>query len=288
MNKQIVCLTAARIAMGRMSATVLALTLTLFAVSAQAAGAMRYLDANVDLNDRASLQSGARVFVNYCLSCHAMSYMRYNRIGEDLGLTDEQVVDNLMFAADKVVELMKIAAKPANMEAWFGVVPPDLSVIARSRGANYLYSYLVSFYQDSNPARPYGVDNVVLKGAAMPHVLWPLQGHQEYVKEVVEGEKNSRVSSLSTSGDELLVHREVTLEDGSTVHATDRLQVSIPGSMQPGEFRRAARDLVNFLVYAGEPAQLKRASIGVWVLLFLGVLFVLSRMLYKEYWRDVH
>ena len=168
-------------------------------------------------------------------------------------------------------------------------MPPDLSVIARSRGANYLYSYLVTFYQDSSPSLPFGVDNVVLKGAAMPHVLWPLQGHQKYVKEVVEGEKSSHVSSLSASGDEVLVHREVILQDDVTVvHATDRLQVAIAGSMQPGEFRGATRDLVNFLVYAGEPAQLQRYSMGVWVLLFLGVLFVLSRLLYKEYWKDVH
>ena len=272
---------------------VFALVLAVFTVAhvlpAQAAGgAMHYLDAKVNLHDQASLQNGARVFVNYCLSCHAMSYMRYNRIGEDLGLSDEQVRDNLMFAADKVVEQMNIAAKPANMERWFGLVPPDLSVIARSRGADYLYSYLVTFYQDSSAARPFGVDNVVLKGAAMPHVLWPLQGHQKYVKEIVEGEKSSHVTSLSASGDEVLVHREVTKGDDSVVHATDRLQVAIAGSMQPGEFRRTSRDLVNFLVYAGEPAQLKRYSLGVWVLLFLGVLFVLSRMLYKEYWKDVH
>ena len=271
------------------SAVVLTTLIAVYALPAQAAGgAMHYLDAKVNLHDRASLQNGARVFVNYCLSCHAMSYMRYNRIGEDLGLSDEQVRDNLMFAADKVVEQMKIAAKPANMEQWFGVVPPDLSVIARARGADYLYSYLVTFYQDGSAARPFGVDNVVLKGAAMPHVLWPLQGHQKYVKEIVDGEKRSQVTSLSTSGDEILVHRAVTLGDDTVVHATDRLQVAIAGSMLPGEFRRASRDLVNFLVYAGEPAQLKRTSIGVWVLLFLGVLFVLSRMLYKEYWKDVH
>jgi ubiquinol-cytochrome c reductase cytochrome c1 subunit len=270
--------------------TIFALALTLFAgASAHAAGgAMQYLDAKVDLGDRASLQRGAKVFVNYCLSCHAMSYMRYNRIGQDLGLTDEQVAGNLMFAADKVVEQMTIAARPQNMENWFGVAPPDLSVIARARGADYLYSYMVTFYQDTNPARPFGVDNVVLKGAAMPHVLWPLQGHQKYVKEEVAGEKNSNITALGTRGDEVLIHRDVTLEDDSTVQATDRLQVDIKGSMQPGEYRRAARDLVNFLVYAGEPAQLVRSTIGLWVLLFLGVLFVLTRMLYKEYWKDVH
>ena len=268
----------------------LGLALMATAGGAHAAGsAMHYLDAKVDLHDRASLQRGASTFVNYCLSCHAMSYMRYNRMGEDLGLTDEQVAENLMFAADKVVERMTVAMAPDDTEQWFGIVPPDLSVIARARGADYLYSYLVTFYEDDNPSRPFGVDNVVLKGAAMPHVLWPLQGHQRYVKEEVQGEITAEaVTGLSTAGDEVLVHRSVTLADGETVHAVDRLQVASAGSMQPGEYRGQVRDLVNFLAYASEPAQLKRYGMGLWVLLFLAVLFVLSRLLYKEFWRDVH
>ena len=218
-----------------------------------------------------------------------MSYMRYNRIGQDLGLSDEQVADNLVLAGEKVVERMTVAMPPGDAERWFGIVPPDLSVIARARGADYLYSYLVTFYRDDNPARPFGVNNVVLSGAAMPHVLWPLQGHQRYVKEDVDGTVASEhVSRLESAGDEILVHREITLSDGKVVGATDRLQVAIDGSMLPGQYRDAARDLVNFLVYASEPAQLERYGIGIWVLLFLAVLFVLSRMLYKEYWKDVH
>ncbi len=138
-----------------------------------AGGGMQLLDAKVDLGDEVSLQKGAKLSVNYCLSCHAMSYMRYNRIGQDLGLTDEQVADNLMFAADKVVERMDVAMTAEDGERWFGIPPPDLPVIARAKGADYLYSYLVSFYEDDNPSRPFGVNNVVLKGAAMPHVLWP-------------------------------------------------------------------------------------------------------------------
>ncbi len=268
----------------------LGVALAVAAGTAQAAGgAIQFLDAKVDLDDKASLQRGAKVFVNYCLSCHAMSYMRYNRMGKDLGLTDEQVASNLMFAADKVVEKMDVAMEPDDAEKWFGIVPPDLTVIARARGADYLYSYLVTFYQDDNPTRPFGVDNVVLRGAAMPHVLWPMQGHQNYVREAVEGKVTSEtVSALSTAGDEILVHRTVTLEGGDVVHATDRLQVAQGGSMLPGEYRAAVRDLVNFLVYAAEPAKLERYGMGIWVLLFLAVLFVLSRMLYKEYWRDVH
>jgi len=269
---------------------VLGATLAAAGGLAHAAGtAMHYLDAKVDLSDRGSLQNGAQLFVNYCLSCHAMSYMRYNRMGQDLGLSDDQVADNLLLAGDKVVERMQVAMQADDAERWFGIVPPDLSVIARSRGADYLYSYLVTFYRDDNPSRPFGVNNVVLTGAAMPHVLWPLQGHQRYVKDNVEGTVASEhVRALETSGDEVLVHREVTLDDGTVVNATDRLQVAMAGSMLPGEYRGAARDLVNFLVYASEPAQLVRYSIGIWVLLFLAVLFVLSRMLYKEYWKDVH
>jgi ubiquinol-cytochrome c reductase cytochrome c1 subunit len=255
----------------------------------QAAGELHLLDAKVDVQDRASLQNGARVFVNYCLSCHAMSYMRYNRIGRDLGLSDDQVAENLMFAADKVVDSMDVAMQQQDAENWFGIPPPDLSVIARARGADYLYSYLVSFYQDDNPARPFGVNNVVKPGAAMPHALWPLQGHQRYVKEAVDGQVESDVvTGLSTAGDEVLVHRAVKLQSGEEVSATDRLQVDSTGSLLPGEYRSAARDVVNFLVYASEPAQLVRYGIGTWVLAFLAIFFLLTRLLYKEYWKDVH
>jgi ubiquinol-cytochrome c reductase cytochrome c1 subunit len=257
--------------------------------SLAAGAAMQYLDAKVDLGDRGSLQKGARLFVNYCLSCHSMAYMRYNRMGRDLGLSDEQVADNLVLAGEKVVERMTVAMEADDAERWFGIAPPDLSVIARSRGADYLYSYLVTFFRDDNPSRPFGVNNVVLSGVAMPHVLWPLQGHQRYVKEEVDGKVASEhVSRLETSGDEILVHRDVTLTDGTLVQATDRLQVAMPGAMLPGEYRGAMRDLVSFLVYAAEPAQLARHGIGLWVLLFLAVLFVLARLLYKEYWKDVH
>jgi len=266
-----------------------ALLLLVAAGAHGAGGAMHYLDAKVDLDDQASLQRGAKLFVNYCLSCHAMDYMRYNRMGRDLGLSDEQVADNLLLAGDKVVERMGVAMTTESGEQWFGVPPPDLSVIARARGADYLYSYLVTFYQDDNPARPFGVNNVVLEGAAMPHVLWPLQGHQRYVREAVEGEVASdTVTGLATAGDAVLVRRVVTLDSGEVVHATDRLVVDTAGTMLPGEYRGAARDLVSFLVYASEPAQLMRYGIGVWVLLFLAGFFVVSRMLYKEYWRDVH
>ncbi len=257
-----------------------------------AGGAMQLMDAAVDLSDRASLQSGARTFVNYCMGCHSMKYMRYKRMGEDLGLSDEQVADNLMFAADKVVEPMNSAMTVEDGERWFGKAPPDLSVIARSRGADWLYTYLVTFYADSNPSRPFGVNNVAFPAVGMPHVLWPLQGYQTYLPAELDGElKKEQISGVVPAGDEILVNKTVTVaKDGTekVLHVSDRLQVTQPGSMQPGEFRAAMRDLVAFLVYAGEPAQLKRYSMGIWVLLFLVVFFVVSRLLYKEYWKDVH
>ena len=255
-----------------------------------AGGAMQLLEANVNLGDRGSLQNGARVFVNYCMGCHSLNYMRYKRMGEDLGLSDEQVANNLMFATDKVVNPMGAAMRTEDADRWFGKAPPDLSVIARSRGANWLYSYLVAFYADD--ARPFGVNNVVFPDVGMPHVMWPMQGYQQYVPADVKGTVVAeQIDGLRTAGDEILVQKTVTVKDGDTElvqHVADRLQPSPSAVMQAGEYRSAVRDLVAFLVYAGEPAQLKRRSMGLWVLLFIAVFFVLSRMLYKEYWKDVH
>lgn len=258
-------------------------------VAGSAAEQLGLLDAKPDLSDKASLQRGAKLFANYCLSCHSASYMRYNRTGRDLGLTDEQVENNLLFAADKVVETMDVAMPSEKAEEWFGVAPPDLSVIARARGADWLYSYLVSFYKDDNPARPFGVNNIVFRDVAMPHVLWSQQGIQEYVVgERPDNVKSESPGHLEASGTDILIHKSLVLEDGSHASATDRLVVTQAGMMEPGQFRRGARDLVNFLVYAGEPAQLVRHKIGIWVLIFLAVLFFFSYGMYKEYWKDVH
>ena len=258
-------------------------------IVAMAAGSMHLLEAKPDIHDKASLQNGAKLFVNYCMSCHSLSYMRYNRMASDLGLTDSQVIDNLMFASDKVVNSMDVAMQQSDAQKWFGSAPPDLSVIARSRGANWLYSYLVTFYEDPAPTRPFGVNNVVFKDVAMPHALWALQGHQRYIAAPVEGKvRSEHVNGLATDPNGILIRREVTLDSGEVLRVADRLEVSIPGQLQPGAYRAASRDLVNFLVYAGEPAKLQRDAMGIWVLLFLAILFVLSRLLYKEYWRDVH
>ncbi len=274
----------------RVKGVILAALFAALPATGMAAGAaIELLEAKPDLSDKASLQRGAKLFVNYCVSCHSASFMRYNRMGQDLGLSDKQVENNLLFAGDKVVDKMDVAMSKDQAATWFGVPPPDLSVIARARGADWLYSYLVTFYKDDNPARPFGVNNIVFKDVAMPHVLWPEQGVQEFVKgERPDGVKSDHLHALEASGEDILLHNTLTLSDGSHVEATDRLKVVQAGAMEPGQFRKAVRDLVNFLVYLGEPAQLVRYNIGIWVLVFLAVLFVLSYGLYKEYWKDVH
>jgi len=225
-------------------------------------GSNHLLEAKIDLADRPSLQRGAKLFVNYCLSCHSASFMRYNRMGRDLGLTDEQVIHNLMFTADKIGEPMNVAMSASDAKDWFGTTPPDLSVIARARGTDWLYTYLMTFYRDES--RPFGVNNMVFKDVGMPHVLWELQGWQKPVYKSEVG------------------------EDGKSRQVIDKLELVEPGELTPAEYDKAVTDLVNFLAYMGEPAKLERQRLGVWVLLFLALLFVVSYALKKEYWKDVH
>ena len=227
-----------------------------------AGGEVPLLEAKVELGDRASLQRGAKLFVNYCAGCHSAQFVRYSRMGRDLGLTEEQVRANLMLASDKPGDpiLATLGAEDAN--AWFGVVPPDLSLTARARGPDWIYTYLMTFYRDED--RPFGANNLVYPDVAMPHALVGLQGVQ--------------------------ARKEGAGEDGHAAPrgAGDLLELVEPGSMSVAEYRRAVRDLVNFMVYVGEPAKLDRYVIGGWVLLFLLVFFVIARLLYKEYWKDVH
>jgi ubiquinol-cytochrome c reductase cytochrome c1 subunit len=215
--------------------------------------------APIDNTDVASLQRGAKIFVNYCLNCHGAQFMRYNRLAE-LGLSEQQIRDNLMFVGDKVGETMTIPVSKSEQAQWFGAAPPDLSVIARSRGADWLYSYMRSFYRDSNKAT--GWNNTVLPNVAMPHVLWELQGQQVLKAEAHEG-----------------AHAAV---HGNT------LMLETPGTLTPREYDKVVADLVNYLVFMGEPVRVERAQIGYVVLLALGVLFVLTYLLKKEYWKDVH
>ena len=198
--------------------------------------------------DLVSLQSGAKMFVNYCLGCHGAQYMRYTGLTE-LGLNEKQIRDNLMFTADKIGETMKIALDPKAAKQWFGVAPPDLSVVARSRGADWLYTYLRTFYRD--PKTVSGWNNAVFENVAMPHALWTLQGERAYDHEKKQWQELSK------------------------------------GSHSQVEYDMAVRDLVNFLVYVGEPAAQERKAIGVIVLFVLGILFVLTYALKQEYWKDV-
>lgn len=222
---------------------------------ALAAGGETHLDKAPDVQgDKAALQNGARVFVNYCLSCHGLSFVRYNRLTE-LGLTDQQVRENLMFTADKIGEQMRIAARSSDQKQWFGAAPPDLSLVARARasadgsGADWLYTYMRSFYRDNE--RSTGWNNTLFANVGMPHVLWELQGEQ-------------RLN-----------------------HETHALEAGTGGQLSTSEYDKTIGDLVGFLVWASEPGAGFRKQLGVGVLLFLVVLFGVSYALKKEYWKDV-
>lgn len=215
--------------------------------------------ANIDPHDAISIQRGARVFVNYCLNCHSASAMRYNRL-TDLGLTDQQIKENLLFTADKVGDPMTISASRKDQRQWFGVEPPDLSVVARSRGTDWLYAYLRTFYRDEK--RPTGWNNLAFPNVGMPHALWQLQGSQvlKIESEEHEGHKVER----------------------------KKLVLEYPGSLPALEYDKLTRDLVNFLSYMGEPDKTKRSQIGIVVLFFLLLLLVPAWLLKREYWKDVH
>jgi len=242
----------------------LAVVALLFASSSFAAGGASPLHdkAGNDVADTASLQRGFASYVNYCMGCHSMQYVRFNSVGEDLGLTDDQLINNLMFAAEKTQEPMNIAMPPKQAEAWFGQTPPDLSLIARSKGADYLYNFLRGFYLDEKKAS--GTNNLVLQGASMPHVLWELQGLRRAIFDEVEYAPGQ--TRMEFSGFEQVTEGKLTEE----------------------EYDHFVRDLVNFLDYAGTPEQIERAHLGVWVILFLLVLLFFSYLLKLEYWKDVH
>ncbi|HSI43265.1 MAG TPA: cytochrome c1 [Methylotenera sp.] len=205
--------------------------------------------APIDVSNHESLQRGARTFVNYCLNCHSANYMRYNRLLE-IGLTEKQIKDNLLFAGEKVGDQMKVAMNKADAKKWFGAAPPDLSVEVRARGADWVYSYMRSFYRDNT--RPTGWNNTVYDKVAMPHVLYELQGEQELN------------------------------------HETHKLTLVKPGKLSVTEYDNLVGDLTNFLAYMSEPAKQQRNHLGWFVLLFLGVLLVLTYKLKKAYWKDIH
>ncbi|TBR12547.1 MAG: cytochrome c1 [Lysobacter sp.] len=214
--------------------------------------------AGTDIGDPASLQRGAQLFMNYCSGCHSLKYLRYSRMGEDLGLGEDEVMKNLNFSGAKFGETIETAMPPQSND-WFGKQPPDLSLIARVRGSDWVYTYLKSFYLDES--RPVGWNNTVFPNVSMPNPLWQLQGlqHAEFGK------------ADAQTGDRPVIG----------------LKVTQPGTLDADGFDRAARDITTFLEYAGEPAALKRQSIGVWVVLFLALLTFLAWLLKQEYWRDV-
>jgi ubiquinol-cytochrome c reductase cytochrome c1 subunit len=232
------------------------------AVSAWGAESAYPMDrVRIDLTDQPSLQRGARLFVNYCQGCHSAEFQRYNRLARDIGLTDRQVQEHLILTGAKVGEQMRNAMDRDEAKQWFGAPPPDLTLIARSRGTDYLYTYLRTFYQDDS--RPLGANNAAFPNVGMPHVLWELQGWRKPIFETV--------THADGHGSEQIVGFE---------------QIS-PGSMSPGQFDSAMRDLVNFLAYIAEPVRLERESMGWKVILFIIFMTVVFYLLKKEYWRDV-
>lgn len=235
------------------------LGLVIFALSlcAQAAGSNKPLDeADVDVFDLKSVRRGAGYFVDYCMGCHSIKHLRYSRIARDLEITEKDMREAVMAEGAKIHENLLSAMEKDDAQKWFGVVPPDLSLIARSRGADWLYSYLKGFYVD--PSSPTGVNNIVYDDVGMPNVLWELQGLQKPV--------------LKKQGGKEVI---------------ERLEVVEAGKMTPKEFDQAMTDLVNFLVYAAEPAQFQRLSLGKYVLLALILLAVIFYKLKKEYWKDI-
>ncbi|MEM9383615.1 MAG: cytochrome c1 [Pseudomonadota bacterium] len=218
------------------------------------------LKSHVDLGDVPSLQRGAKYFANYCLGCHSLEYARYQTIADDLKMSQEQLQD-IMFTTDKPFDEVKVSMPADQSKDWFGVAPPNLSLIARSKGSDYIYGYLMTFYIDES--RPWGVNNLLLPGSAMPHVLWELQGFQR-------------------------AHfREETDAKGNVREVFDHFEQITEGSMTPKEYAEASNDITNFLTYVAEPARLKRGGIGIGVMAFLAFFFVLALALKKEYWKDI-
>ena len=241
-----------------MKTLILALLVTALPGFAAAAGGGIPLDsAPIDTGDRESQARGAQTYMQYCLGCHSLKYMRYNRMAEDLGLSDEQL-KALMITSEKPGDTILNAMPAAQAEQWFGTKIPDLSLVARSRGSDWLYTYLRTFYAD--PKRPLGVNNLLFKDVGMPHVLWELQGLK------------NPVVTKNEHGQEVI----------------ERLDPGLPGQLSDAQYDQTVADLVNFLDYVGEPIKQKRERLGFWVLAFLVIFFGLSYALKKEYWRDVH
>ena len=231
----------------------------LFSVAALAASGGPVQQAGNDLSDQASLQRGATAYMNYCSGCHSLKFLRYQRMAEDLGLTEEEVMGNLNFTGAKYGEHIQVTMRNADGTAWFGNAPPDLSLISRVRGSNWIYTYLKSFYLDDT--RPLGWNNQLFPNVSMPNPLWELQGLQ---------------------------HAEFGAADATGERHVERLVVTSAGVASAADFDQVVRDIPKVLEYAGEPAALKRQAIGVWVILFLVLLTFLASLPTQESWTDGH
>jgi ubiquinol-cytochrome c reductase cytochrome c1 subunit len=240
--------------MKKLSTLLLLLTLSL---GANASESVHLQDADIDRSDNASLLRGAHHFVSYCLGCHSAKQIRYLRIALDLEVDEKKMLKDIAPEGAGIYDQLHTAMNAHDAEKWFGTQPPDLSLVARSRGADWLYSYLKGFYTDKT--KPFGVNNTVFEAVAMPNVLWQLQGEQKPIYKTVDGQQ-----------------------------VIDKLVIEDKGTLSEKEFDLFVNDLVNFLVYVGEPVQLERQSMGKYVLFFILMFLVLAYLLKKEYWKDVH
>ena len=248
---------------------------------------LRLEHAPIDVRNTSSLQAGARTFIDYCQGCHSASLMRYNRLA-DLGFSEQQIKDELMFPADKKIgEMMDISMAKADAKAWFGSAPPDLSVIARSRGADWLYAFLRSFYRD--PLSATGWNNLAFERVGMPHALWQLQG--EPVLEVREFKTKEEAEAAQNQAKSFSAITEMEGEPGGkegTRYVLQSINIEKPGTINQAKYDETVRDLVNFLVWLSEPTQVFRRQIGFAVVFFFLLLTVLTWFVYKEFWKDVH
>ena len=239
--------------MKKISLTILLLFISL---AANASESIDLQQANFDPEDRGSILRGAKNFVTYCLGCHSIKHIRYQRIAQDFGIDEKKVLAEIAPQGANIYEQMHTAMNAHDSAKWFGIQPPDLSLISRSRNADWLYTYLKSFYTD--PKKPLGVNNIVFKDVGMPNVLWQLQGEQK---------------------------AKIEIEDGQ--EKIEELILETPGTLTEEQFDQFVNDLVNFLAYVGEPVKLERERIGKYVLFFLTMFLVVAYLLKKEYWKDV-
>jgi len=262
-----------------------------------ASGGEETLSANIKPEDKISLQNGATTYMNYCVACHSLKHMRYEKLVDGPGIPADIVEKNLMFTGDKITDHITNNMPTAEAKEWFGIVPPDLTLVARVRGVDWLFTYFKSFYVDEK--RPFGVNNTLFKDVGMPHILAPLQGQQ--VKTTMAKELESKIETAdiavaiakrdgdtATEKAQAAVLHEASEKLAQLKHDHGYFEISIAGSLSEEEYDTVIRDLVNFLDYTGEPIKLERQALGIKVIIFLLFFFVLTYFLKKEYWRDVH